>query len=132
LKTGAATRDLGAPEIRGVVPGLFAKDGSGKGEAAAIALNAAGEQVEFPVDVGRGPVYLSLYGSGIRQAVSGTVQVQIGGMTVPALYAGAQPTLAGLDQVNVKLPAALAGAGEVDVRISAGGITSNTVTIRIQ
>jgi uncharacterized protein (TIGR03437 family) len=44
-------------------------------------------------------------------------------------YAGSQGTFAGLDQVNISIPAALRGRGEVDVVVSAGGQASNAVRL---
>jgi uncharacterized protein (TIGR03437 family) len=86
-----------------------------------------------PIAVNGNPVYLSLYGTGIRGAASGAVYVLINGASVPVLYAGPQPTYPGLDQINVALPASLAGAGEVQVEIwMRWDLISNPVTIRIQ
>ena len=129
LRTPAGVKDLGSPEIRAAAPGLFTSDGS---EAAAVALDANGKQLAFPVNVNPGPVYLSLYGTGIRGAASGDITVSVNGEAVPVFYAGAQSTLPGLDQVNVQLPASLSGTGQARVQLSAGGSTANPVTIRIQ
>lgn len=107
-------------------------DGSGTGDAAAIALNETGQPVSFPLDLSKGPVYLSLYGTGIRGAAPGSVQVFIGDIPAEVLYAGPQPTLPGLDQVNVRMPAMLAGAGQVSLRLATADATSNPVTLRIR
>jgi len=48
---------------------------------------------------------------------------------LPVLYAGAQGTLAGLDQVNAQLPQSLAGRGEVDVMLTVDGKPANTVRV---
>jgi uncharacterized protein (TIGR03437 family) len=132
LQSAAGARDLGYTDLRKVAPGLFSLNGSGSGDGALVALDAAGRQVGFPVDVSQGPVYLSLYGTGIRGAALSDVQVLLGDTAVPAMYAGAQGTFPGLDQVNVNLPASLAGAGEVSVRVLIGGVSSNSVTIRVR
>jgi uncharacterized protein (TIGR03437 family) len=58
--------------------------------------------------------------------------VSIGGTAAQILYIGAQPQYPGLDQLNVVVPASLAGAGEVPVILTAGGQTANSVTINIQ
>lgn len=140
---GSNSQNLGSPQIGAVAPALFSMSGDGNGVAAAIAVDGKGNQVpvfscsqkgcaETPIDVSNGPVYLSLYGTGIRGAAAGSVQVGMNGALVPVQYAGAQSTYPGLDQVNVQLPASLAGAGEVQVQVGTGSAWSNPVTIRIQ
>lgn len=58
------------------------------------------------------------------------VRATVGGSEVPVLSAGAQDGWAGLDQVEIgPLPRSLADAGEVNVVVTANGVTSNTVTI---
>ena len=58
--------------------------------------------------------------------------VTIGSQTLPASYAGAAPDYAGEDQVNVLLPAGLAGSGTVNVSVSVAGKVSIAVTVNIQ
>jgi len=50
---------------------------------------------------------------------------------LPVEYAGVQGTIRGIDQVNVILVPELAGAGNVQLRITAGGVTSTAKTIFI-
>jgi uncharacterized protein (TIGR03437 family) len=75
--------------------------------------------------------YLILYGTGIRNHTE-SVTVTIGNASATALYAGAQGTFAGLDQVNVLIPATLKGAGIIDVTLAVDGMVTNAVKIRIQ
>lgn len=58
--------------------------------------------------------------------------MKIGGTDAQVQYAGIQPTLAGLDQINALIPRSLIGRGEVDVVIKADGQEANTVKIRIK
>jgi uncharacterized protein (TIGR03437 family) len=58
--------------------------------------------------------------------------VAIGGIPAQILYIGAQPTDPGLDQVNVVIPASLAGAGEVLVVLTVSGQTANGVTLNVK
>jgi uncharacterized protein (TIGR03437 family) len=143
LTSGGATRDLGTPEIVATAPGLFSLSGDGKGVAAATAVDGQGKPVPVfscaaagctatPIAVNGGPVYVSLYGTGIRNAADGSVQVFTNGVSIPVLYAGGQATYPGLDQVNIALPSTLAGAGEVQLEIGINGATSNTVKIAVQ
>ena len=135
-------------EIRTMAPALFTVNETGQGVAAATAVRfVAGQQSVVPVfscsgsacsavpiDLGAGaPVYLSLYGTGIRNRSSLTnVTCTIGGVSVPVLYAGPQPQYAGLDQVNVALTSSLSGLGETDLVVSADGRTSNPVRINVR
>ena len=56
----------------------------------------------------------------------------IGGTPVTPLYVGPQGTLAGLDQINLQIPASLAGRGAVDLIITVDGKPSNTVRLNIK
>ena len=65
-----------------------------------------------PIDFGpeSDHVYLVLFGTGIRGRTSlAAVRTTIDGVDAPVEYAGPQGEYAGLDQVNVRLPRALAG-----------------------
>ena len=136
--------------IDAVAPGLFSANGTGEGIGAITARRegadgsssnpvvftydeAAGRLVGVPLDLGAegDQVFLTLFGTGIRGAGGAeSVQATIGGSEVPVVSAGAQSGWAGLDQVEIgPLPHSLAGAGEVNVVVTAAGVTSNTVTI---
>jgi uncharacterized protein (TIGR03437 family) len=159
VSTGSATFTVAggdashsvAATVQAVAPALFSMNGNGSGVAAAlaVAVQAGNPQVQSPVPVfqcgGAGcvpvpialgvdrPVYVSFYGTGIRNRSSlENVTVTINGVGVPVLFAGAVPDYVGLDQVNVGLPLTLRGRGECNVVISVDGQTSNTVTIDIQ
>ncbi|HVY94659.1 MAG TPA: FG-GAP-like repeat-containing protein [Bryobacteraceae bacterium] len=66
--------------------------------------------------------YLTLYGTGFANATTAGSTCWVGGNGVTAMvtYAGRQPTIAGLDQVNMLLPASLAGAGVQPVTCTFG------------
>jgi uncharacterized protein (TIGR03437 family) len=148
-----ATAGLSATgNIQTVAPALFSMSGNGSGVAAATAIrtqaanpqvqspvqvfqcDSSGHCVSTPIDVGLDtPVYLSLYGTGIRNRISlANVTVKINGIAVPVQYAGSQPQFPGLDQVNVLLALALRGSGESNVVLTVDGQTSNTVTVNIR
>jgi uncharacterized protein (TIGR03437 family) len=57
------------------------------------------------------PGYLSLYGTGFAQASTSASSCTAGVFQVQVTYAGPEIQIAGLDQVNLFLPATLAGAG---------------------
>jgi len=117
--------------------------------ALAVAVQAANPQVQSPVPVFQcdaagcaavpialgvdRPVYVSFYGTGIRnRSALANVTVTIQGTTLAAEYAGAAPGFAGLDQVNVALPLSLRGSGVANVSLTVDGQVSNVVTILIQ
>ena len=56
----------------------------------------------------------------------------IGGVEAPVQYAGAAPGFVGLDQVNVQVPLSLQGRGESNVVVTADGVVSNIVTIKVR
>jgi uncharacterized protein (TIGR03437 family) len=78
-------------------------------------------------------IYLTLYGTGFRQATARDAVVQVGGMLVPVTYAGPQGGFLGLDQVNAgPLPRALAGTGERPVVLGVAGIQSNALVVEFR
>jgi hypothetical protein len=155
-----------------VAPALFTADESGGWLAAAqvVIAHADGSQtfmpaiatctsnlvwngmswsgcVPIPIDLGSSTdqAILVLFGTGIRGALGGVVQVNNNSLTV--LYAGPPAasgpgSFYGLDQINVVLPHYLAGSGIISISVtalagytSAGvgqGVDSNTVYVDIQ
>jgi uncharacterized protein (TIGR03437 family) len=152
--TGTATLTITTPSgtqtasvmLAAVAPGLFTANQNGKGVAAAQLVTnesngqqtvvdifnspcAAGSCVGVPLGVSSGQTALVLFGTGIRNRASlSDVAVTIGSQTLPAFYAGPAPNYTGLDQVNVLLPASLAGTGTVNITVSLSGTESNVVT----
>jgi uncharacterized protein (TIGR03437 family) len=141
----------GTAQVSRVAPGLFTANGTGRGVAAAIAVqvviatriqstfpifqcSSGGACVSVPVRLGVDtPAYLSLFGTGIRNRTDlSHVTCTINGVSVPVLYAGPQSQFPGLDQVNVAVPLSLRGAGETDLVLSVDGQAANTVRVNIQ
>jgi uncharacterized protein (TIGR03437 family) len=133
-------------------PALFSKNANASGVAAATAerIQTGGARnnapvyrcdtpsancVPVPIDLGAetDEVYLSLYGTGIRQNGGlANVRLTLGGLPAEVLYAGPQTQFTGLDQINVRVPQSLRGRGVVDVVVSVGAMSSNVVTIAVQ
>jgi uncharacterized protein (TIGR03437 family) len=115
--------------VDATAPGLFSA-------AQVITVHADGTRDEPQPDAGPihvdepgSKVYLVLYGTGLRHM--GTAPVcAIGGRTVPVLYAGPQADIAGLDQVNVELPANLSGS--LPVVLTIDGHETNPVLLLFQ
>jgi uncharacterized protein (TIGR03437 family) len=135
-----------------VAPGVFAANSSGQGLAAAVVqrVHADGTQVYEPVaqfDAGQNQfvpvpinlssttdqVFLVLFGTGIASRSSlAAVNAQIGSAIVRVSFAGPSGDFPGLDQVNLLLPPALAGSGNVGVTLSVDGFAANTVRVTIE
>lgn len=152
----------GTLSLDDVAPNLFTANASGQGVPAGTLLRvkANGQQVYeplarleagkfVPVTIRRQAgerLFLVLYGSGLRGAgdadgnasngVAENVQVTIGGLNAPVIFAGAAPGFAGLDQFNVEIPANASGANlTVMVKVSNGEgkvMPANAVSISIQ
>jgi uncharacterized protein (TIGR03437 family) len=136
--------------VQAVAPAMFSMSGDGKGVAAASATSTQAANatlqspvpvfecsssgcVSTPIDLGVDTtVILALYGTGIRNPSSlANVSVTINGINAPVQYAGPQPSFEGLDQVNVALPLALQGSGEVNIVLTVDGQFANVVTINV-
>lgn len=142
---GVQARDT--VDIEAVAPALFSITATGSGLAAAYVVHVAqngGQSTESvfncsagscaPNPVGwpaGGQLYLVIFGTGFQRR-SGPATAQIGNQSVPASYAGAQGTFAGLDQLNVLVPESLRGAGLVDVSATVDGVSTNTVQVQFQ
>jgi len=127
--------NTGTALISSTAPGLYTANTSGQGPAAAqvtdgqtysntFQCNPSGSCSLIPIDVASQP-YLILYGTGIRGTAQANVSVMIGNIDAPVAYAGAQGAYAGLDQVNVALPAALKGRGQLVVTVAVNGQATN-------
>ena len=147
---GTATVTITSPSARpGVVPirvtvttvapGLYTTTSDGKGLPAAqlIRVRPDGSQATESVTnagirIGGDTVYLVLYGTGIRnRSALPAVTCTIGGVAATVSYAGAQSESPGLDQVNVLVPASLAGKGDVGLTLSVDGQSANAVSLKI-
>ena len=138
----------GSFTVAAVSPGLFAENGNGAGVAAGAYLRASAPTaaafvfscqtgvalscLSAPISLGAAAdtVYVTLYGTGFRGAQR--VQVFVAGQSVPVTYFGVQGQYQGLDQINITLPAGLAGTGEASLYVVADGKSSNMTTIHIQ
>ncbi|MGI8989036.1 MAG: hypothetical protein ACR2I2_05550 [Bryobacteraceae bacterium] len=130
-----ANGDVVSGEITVVptAPGLYSLDGSGTGTAITQVLRVhsdgtGGEPDGHEDDSGQ--LFLFLYGTGIRNAES--VEVTANGQKLAVLFAGPEGGSPGLDQVNVAVPASLAGGQQLDLVLVADGQSSNPVSIVIQ
>ena len=138
VTNGSGGTSTGTFQVTPVAPGLFSANASGAGPAAANVLRIRNGAQTFESATGQidlGPatdqVFLILYGTGIRFR-SALPTCTIGGASMQVTFAGAQGSLIGVDQVNVRLDRSLIGRGTVNVVLTADGRTSNTVTVNIR
>ncbi len=150
--SGNGKVSLGTVQIDRIAPGLFAANANGQGVAAALALRVKAngaliyediarfdttqnKYVPIPIDLGEASdqLFLILFGTGMRGRASlAGAAATIGGANVEVLYVGAQGSLVGLDQANVRIPRSLAGRGEVNVVLSVDGLAANVVTVSVK
>jgi uncharacterized protein (TIGR03437 family) len=143
---GVAT---GTVDVSPVTPSIFALGGTNVAAAVAVRVAASGGQspvavfqcngasacIASPIDLGPAgdAVFVTLFGTGLRKNSGlANVRATIGGTDVPAAFAGAQGEFAGLDQINIQIPASLRGKGEASITVTADGQTSNAVTINVR
>jgi uncharacterized protein (TIGR03437 family) len=150
VASGSGATARASVEIAQLSPGIYAANGGGTGVAAALAVRVAagGTQTpvavftcaaggacnEAPIDLGASgeSVYVTFYGTGLRNASPANVRCTIGGVEAAVTYAGAHPQYASLDQLNVLLPASLKGRGSMPVIFTIEGRETNPVTINVQ
>ena len=142
----AGLYSAGTVQIAAAAPALFTRNAMGTGDASALATadGVAFQLPPFDVVVNGKPNILVLFATGLRRAqavnpndedgVAESVTVTIDGKAARTLYAGAQGALNGLDQINVEMPASLAGGGarRVDVAVTVNSTAANRVTIQIK
>lgn len=132
--------------VAATAPGLFTADRSGSGQGAILNQDTSLNSAANPA--ARGSI-VALYGTGQGQTdpagqedvipgddlgtVASPVQVTIGGQSADVLYAGTAPTLPGVTQINVRIPAGINPGSAVPVIVTIGGVSSQRgVTLAVQ
>ena len=147
VTSGSGNRATGTAAISVVAPSLFAIGGTTVAAAVAVRVAQGGAQTPVsvfqcsgnscaatPMDLGGAgdAVFLTLFGTGLRKNTGiASVTATIGGVNAPVSFAGAQGEFAGLDQVNVQIPTAVQGRGEVSVIVTVDGQATNGVIISV-
>jgi uncharacterized protein (TIGR03437 family) len=152
ITSGDGSISTGVIQIASVAPGIFSANSDGQGAAAAVALRisangqqsfepvarldqATGKFVTVPIDLGpeTDQVFLVLFSTGARFRSSlAASSAMVGGANAEVLYVGPAGGFVGLDQSNIRLSRNLIGRGEVEVKLTVDGKTSNTVRINIK
>ncbi len=130
-------------EIRFVSPGLFSAANTGSGLAAALAVRVNGDGSQsfepvavfnaerkmwepMPLNTAAEQIYLSLFGTGIRNGSELTAAID--GVPIDVRFHDAHTVFPGLDQVNIgPLPPELSGRSVVDLVLTVDGIEANRV-----
>ena len=148
ITAGDGHVSVGTVAITPIAPAVFTLNSDSLAAAYVQRVHGDGSQsIEFlyavdgannvtfpPIDMGPASdqVYVNIFGTGFRgRSALSAVVVKVGGVNVPALYAGAS-TYDGEDQLAILLPRSLVGAGRVLVELSANGNASNTTTLKIR
>ena len=152
ITSGDGSVAAGTVVIAAVAPGVFAANSNGQGVAAGLALRVKGDGsqsyeqiaqfdaaqkkfISLPIDLGpsNDQVFLVLFGTGIRFRSSlSAVSARLRSTEVQVLYAGAQGSFVGLDQINLPVPRSLIGRGEINVDLVVDGKKANTVRVNIK
>lgn len=138
VTNGDGVVSRGELQIAPCSPAVFTFLSNGRGVPVALstydgivyesAVNSDGSPRTIELGTVWKPNYLVLFGTGLRHAQN--LKVRVGGVEVTPMYAGPQNSFAGLDQVNLQIPSHAPG-GIVDVTISADGMTSNIVQMKL-
>lgn len=141
-RSAAARVNVGA-----AAPGLFTQNSTGTGQAAAVNQDGTANSASNGAAVGS---VITLFGTGEGLAVPAgpdgrqvtgepsrpvaAVSVSIGGVNAPVEYAGGSPgSVAGLLQLNIRIPDGIPAGAEVPVILNIGGVSSRSgVTIAIR
>ena len=124
---GAASLPVTVP-VTSSTPGVFAADGSGRGQAAA--LNQDGTR-NAPGAPAAGGSLLTLFATGEGLASPSSFRVTVGGVNAEMREASPAPSQPGVLQVTVVVPSGLTGAAPVV--LFTGGVSSQVgVTVAVR
>ena len=107
---------------------MFAMNGMGVGEGALL-NGMTWQPGPFSTTTNGQATAVAMYVTGLDP--SSTPVVSIGGMPAGVMWYGNAPGYAGLQQINVSLPAGVAGAGRVPVTVTSNGQTSNVTFMEV-
>ncbi|HKG81284.1 MAG TPA: lamin tail domain-containing protein, partial [Pyrinomonadaceae bacterium] len=112
-------------DISHAAPGVFTVAGDGRGEAIILDSNTI---TPGPFDPSNGQLRLSIFTTGVNGAKNVSVTIRGRSTLVETVAASG---LAGLDEIHVRVPTALSGAGRSTLVVTADGVQSNPVSVAI-
>ncbi len=140
--------------IADVGPAIFSTTGDGTGQGAVVIASSGVLAAPVGAFPGSQPVvrgdFLAIYCTGLGAVNNtpadgapapssaplattlATPSVTIGGEPATVSYSGLAPGLVGLYQVNVQVPASVPTGDAVNLAITVGSLTSNTVTVAVR
>lgn len=134
-KDGVISR--GQINVTNVAPAILTALSNGRGAPAAIGLATStgtfyvvSNPDGTPREMTAGDI-LVLFGTGYRYR-SNIGVATAGGVTATPIYVGLQGGLVGMDQINLPIPQAMAGKGELDLVFMIDGMQTNPVRIKIK
>jgi uncharacterized protein (TIGR03437 family) len=145
VTTAVGSSTAATVNISAAAPAIFTVNASGNGQGAVV--NVQGQTAAAATPVARGQ-YIQIYCLGLG-AVSNrpstgaaavgassptlvTPTVAIGGLQVPASFAGLAPGFVGVYQVNALVPLGITPGSALPLSVSFSGAASQTVTIAVQ
>ncbi|MEK7830211.1 MAG: hypothetical protein AAB401_03950, partial [Acidobacteriota bacterium] len=159
VRSGDGTVSNGTAQVLASAPALFTANSSGAGVPAGSVLRilpggaqveeplsqfdpATGAFVPRPINLGAAGerVFLILYLTGVGRAIdpnsdanfNEAIHVLLGGNEIAPIFAGAQGTFVGLDQINVEVPRSMIGRGAVNLAVNYSTLfASNVARIEI-
>lgn len=111
------------PTLR-AAPGVFTRSGDGIGEGMILSSDTL---QEGPFDPSSGNLRLTIFATGAGNA--NQTLVTMSGRVVNAESVMASTDMPGLDEVHIRIPADLRGAGTVNLSVQSDGRDSNPVTV---
>jgi uncharacterized protein (TIGR03437 family) len=127
VNNGTSTQS-GTLAVGAAGPGVFTAMGSGMGMGAML-LGTNFTMVPFSPTTNGQPTPVSIFMTGLD--LSTPPQVSLGGMPMNVSWFGNAPGYVGLQQINVTVPAAAAGAGRAPVIVTSNGVNSNVTFMHL-
>jgi uncharacterized protein (TIGR03437 family) len=109
-------------------PGVFSLDGMGMGNGAML-LSTTWQMGPFSTTTNAQPTPVSIFMTGLDLSMKPVVTV--GGTPVEVTFYGNAPGYPGLQQINMTLPASMAGVGRVPVMVTSNGQSSNVTFMSV-
>ena len=109
-------------------PGVFSLNGMGMGNGAML-QGTTWQMGPFSTSTNGQPTPISIFLTGMDLSVK--PMVTVAGTSAEVTFFGSAPGYPGLQQINMTVPASMAGAGRIPVMVTSNGQTSNVTFMSI-